>query len=133
MYELLSFSEHRDDRGSLISFESAHEIPFGIQRIYVIYDTMENIARGFHAHKTLKQVLVCLRGSCEIRLDNGTSKETIHLDTPTKGIYIQDLVWREMHNFSKNCILLVFADQYFHERDYIRDYDKYLEAISHDS
>jgi len=133
LYKLLNFKEHRDSRGALTSFESAHEIPFGIQRMYVIYDTQQDISRGFHAHKTLQQVLVCIKGSCEIKLDNGVKNEVVNLNSPLVGIYIKDHIWREMHNFSDDCILVVFADQYFHEQDYIRDYNEFLKAISDDS
>lgn len=133
MYKLLNFNEHRDDRGALIAFETAHEIPFGIQRIYMIYDTKHNVSRGFHAHKTLQQVLVCIRGSCYVKVDNGIDTEMVVLDSPLKGLYIRDNIWREMHNFTTDCILVVFADQYFHEQDYIRDYDKFLRVVSDDS
>lgn len=132
MFKLLEFTEHRDDRGALISFESAHEIPFGIQRVYTIYDTRHDISRGFHAHKTLQQVLVCIKGGCDIKLDTGSHTETITLDSPLVGLFINGHIWREMHNFSKDCVLMVFADQYFHDEDYIRDYNEFLKVVANE-
>lgn len=133
MYKLLNFTEFRDDRGALIAFESAKNIPFGIQRTYIIYDTIANIARGFHAHKSLQQVLVCIKGSCNVHLADGINHEVVRLSSPKTGLYISGYVWREMNGFSEDCVLMVFADQYYHEKDYIRDYKEFLKRVSNDT
>ena len=62
-------------------------------------------------------------------LDDGTKRSTVTLDSPTKGILIENFVWREMHNFSPECVLLVLASEYYDEGDYIRDYQEFLEII----
>jgi dTDP-4-dehydrorhamnose 3,5-epimerase-like enzyme len=51
-----------DERGSLLSLESNISIPFDIKRIYYIYGTKHGVSRGFHAHKTLKQVAIAVCG-----------------------------------------------------------------------
>lgn len=122
IFSLIEFQDISDDRGSLVAIENNRNIPFEIKRTYYIYNT-KNLARGFHAHKKLQQILICLNGSCKVNLDDGKRIQVVELNTPTLGLYITGLVWREMYDFSKDCILLVLANQYYDEDDYIRDYD----------
>lgn len=116
-----------DERGSLVSVEAMETVPFEIRRVYYIFGTQAGVARGFHAHKSLKQVAVCLAGKCRIVLDDGLRKEQVWLDSPTKGLIIEDMTWREMHDFSSDCVLLVIANNEYDEDDYIRDYVNFLE------
>ena len=121
--------EHGDERGVLISLEEQRNIPFEIRRCYFMYNLLPGVRRGFHAHKTLRQVLVCVRGSCKILLDDGTEKAVVPLDRPNKGLYITADTWREMFDFSEDAVLMVLADQLYDESDYIRNYDAFLEHI----
>ncbi|MCK4870861.1 MAG: WxcM-like domain-containing protein, partial [Gammaproteobacteria bacterium] len=84
------------------------------------------VRRGLHAHRKLKQIAVCVHGSCRISLDDGKNKKDILLDSPNKGLLIEGLVWREMYDFSADSVLMVIADDYYNEEDYIRDYDTFL-------
>lgn len=118
-----------DERGSLISLEGNDNVPFDIKRIYYIFDTKEDVERGFHAHINLKQLVIAVKGSCTFVLDNGTKKEELILDKPDQGLFIEGLIWREMKNFSSDCVLIVLASEYYNENDYIRNYDKFLEAV----
>ena len=126
---ILEFKSNGDDRGSLVALESYKNIPFDIKRVYYIFDTKTGVVRGLHAHKDLSQVMVCLKGSCRVMLDNGLLKEQVVLDSPNKGILIGSMIWREMHDFSADCVLLVLANEYYDESDYIRDYDEFLEVM----
>jgi dTDP-4-dehydrorhamnose 3,5-epimerase-like enzyme len=119
-----------DDRGSLVYLESNQLIPFQVQRVYFIYGTRAGVRRGFHAHKTLQQVLVCVSGSCRVKLDTGKSLEFVDLNSPTKGLFIGGMVWREMFDFSKDCVLLVLADTPYTEKDYIRNYTEFLKSVA---
>ena len=69
-----------------------------------------------------------VKGSCTFVLDNGTKREQIKLDNPNQGLFIEGLIWREMKNFSSDCVLVVLASEHYDESDYIRDYDKFLEV-----
>lgn len=120
-----------DERGSLIALERTI-IPFDIKRVYYIFDTKSGVSRGFHAHKTLKQVAVCISGQCRMVLDDGKSREEFWLDSPAEGIFITNMVWREMHDFTKDCVLLVLASEYYDETDYIRDYSDFIRMVHHD-
>ena len=127
----IHFQELGDTRGSLVAIEIGEEknIPFDVKRIYYIYRTEDGVSRGFHAHRKLKQVAFAISGSCEMLLDDGFIRRKITLDTPTKGILIENNIWREMHNFSDNCVLLVLASEHYDEEDYIRDYEEFLKVV----
>lgn len=123
------FQQHGDDRGHLISLEEFNDIPFEIKRVYYMYDTKQGVRRGFHAHKTLEQILVCIHGSCKILLDNGSQKKIVPLEKPYEGLYIANDIWREMYDFSADAVLMVLASEIYMEEDYIRDYDEFLKFI----
>lgn len=112
-----------DSRGSLIAIESCKNIPFDIKRVYYIFNTKHGVARGFHAHKTLKQLLVCVSGSVDIKCERKDIVEVFSLNSPSKALYINGLVWHEMLNFSNDAVLLVFASDLYNESDYIRSYE----------
>lgn len=124
--ERLTLEIRGDARGSLIAIESSFTIPFEIKRAYYIFGTSENVVRGKHAHKNLSQIMICVCGSCEVIIDNGKAREVHTLNHPTHGILIQAPVWREMQNFSHDCVLLVLADKHYDPSDYIHDYKEFL-------
>ena len=115
-----------DSRGSLISLESNKNVPFEIKRVYYIFGTQPGVSRGFHAHKDLEQVAVCVSGGCRFILDDGVTQEAIILDSPEKSIFIGPMIWHEMHDFSEDCVLMVLASAYYDEDDYIRDYNDFM-------
>lgn len=117
-----------DSRGSLIIAEACKNIPFEIKRVYCL-SNLNDQARGFHAHKNLLQVMVCLSGSCDVLLDNGKSKETIHISNSFKGLFIDKMIWHEMHNFTNDCVLMVLSSEWYDEDDYIRNYESFIELV----
>ena len=121
----LDFPPLGDNRGSLVALESNKTIPFDIKRVYYLFGTKQDVTRGLHAHLALKQVMLCVTGSCKVLLDDGVARETVTLDSPTKGLLVESLLWREMSQFSPDCVLLVIASEHYDESDYIRDYDKF--------
>lgn len=130
LIQIVNFPPLGDDRGSLVAFEAKKSVPFEIKRVYYIFGTKEGVSRGFHAHRNLKQVAVCVTGSCRFVLDNGKQREEVLLDRSTKGLIIEDLTWREMHDFSSDCVLLVLASEYYDENDYIRDYNEFIKVVN---
>lgn len=124
-----SFQQHGDERGQLVAIEEDKNVPFQIKRIYYMYDTKNGVRRGFHAHKSLKQILICIHGSCKIHLDDGKNQKEILLNHPYEGIYISNNMWREMYDFSSDAVLLVLASDYYKEEDYIRDYNEFLKYV----
>jgi len=129
-YVTTEFAVHGDDRGSLVALECGNQIPFEVKRVYYIFGTIEGVRRGFHAHKELRQILICVSGQCKIHLDNGKGETAeVLLDRPTLGLHIAADTWREMYDFSPDCVLLVLASQVYDERDYIRDYKAFLTYV----
>lgn len=123
------FQPHGDDRGQLIALEEYKDIPFTIKRVYYMYDTGKGVRRGFHAHKSLEQILVCIHGSCKVLLDNGKEKKIVPLEKPYEGLYIANDMWREMYDFSEDAVLMVLASEIYDETDYIRDYEEFLRFV----
>lgn len=115
-----------DDRGSLVALEGKKTVPFAIQRVYYLFGTNPDVSRGFHAHKKLQQVAVCVTGRCRMVLDDGKEREEVWLESPTEGLLIGNMVWREMHDFSPDCVLLVLASEHYDEADYIRSYEDFI-------
>ena len=123
------FQPHGDERGQLVALEEFKDIPFRIKRVYYMYDTADGVVRGYHEHKSLEQILVCIHGSCKVLLDNGLERKVVSLEKPYEGLYVASNMWREMFDFSPDAVLLVLASELYDESDYIRDYDKFLEYI----
>ncbi|MFA7571129.1 MAG: FdtA/QdtA family cupin domain-containing protein [Sulfurimonadaceae bacterium] len=128
-YKLIDFQILGDERGSLIAIEQGYDVPFDIKRVYYIFDTKDGVNRGFHAHINLKQICIAVKGSCIFVLDDGYKREEIKLANPNQGLLIEGLIWREMKDFSPNCILVVLASEHYSENDYIRDYNKFKEFV----
>ncbi|RYL95742.1 WxcM-like domain-containing protein [Sporolactobacillus sp. THM7-4] len=123
---LLKFKDIASHDGHLSSIEEKIDVPFKIKRVYYITGVGQEAERGFHAHKKLQQVLICLNGSIKIRIKNPIEEETVQLNNPATGLYIGPLVWHEMFDFTKESVLLVVASEHYAEEDYLRDYNHYL-------
>ncbi len=129
-YKLIDMDIHGDNRGKLIAIEGTKNIPFDIKRVYYIYDTIPEESRGFHAHKTLEQLIVAIDGACQFVLDDGKTREKVWLNSPNKALYIGKNMWREMKHFSYGCKLMVLASEYYDEKEYIRSYDEFLKEVN---
>lgn len=127
--KLNEFKVLGDNRGQLVALEANKQIPFDVKRVFYIYGTQANTPRGNHSHYKTKQFLVAVNGSCKVTLDNGKDKETFDLNKPNLGLFQDALIWGSMHDFSSDCVLMVLADEYYQDNDYIRNYDKFLEVI----
>ncbi|PKG82234.1 dTDP-6-deoxy-3,4-keto-hexulose isomerase [Colwellia sp. 75C3] len=129
LIKLIDFKSLGDERGDLVALESNKAIPFEIKRVYYIFGTAVDVSRGFHAHKALLQVAICVSGSCKILMDDGKGKESVTLNTPKQGVLIDTMQWHVMYEFSADCILLVLASEVYDEDDYIRNYKKFIERV----
>lgn len=130
--KILNFKSLGDERGQLVVLQNSKEIPFDVKRTYFLYGTKPDVPRGFHAHKKLQQVLICVSGSCDIHCECCGQKQKFILDNPQKGLLLTGMTWHEMHNFSSDAVLLVLADDFYEESDYVRDYDEFLK-LTHDN
>jgi len=119
-----------DPRGNLSIIEGEMDIPFTIQRAYWIYDVPGGETRGGHAYKTLHEFIVALSGSFDVVLNNGEQETRYHLNRSYYGLYVPQMYWRHMENFSTNSVALILANQEYDEGDYIRDFDKFKEVVN---
>jgi dTDP-4-dehydrorhamnose 3,5-epimerase-like enzyme len=121
---LINIPKVHDHRGSLAVVEN-NTIPFGIKRIYYLYDVPSDSYRGGHAHKEQESVIIALSGSFEVITNDGINEKRTLLNKPNMGLYISTNVWREIENFSSGAVCLVLASTEFNEAEYIRDYEEF--------
>lgn len=126
--QLIDIPKIEDPRGNLAVVEK-DLIPYGVQRTYYLYDVPSGAYRGGHAHKECQELLIALSGSFEVVVDDGTHKDRVMLNNPTKGLLIPTNMWRELENFSSGAVCLVLASHTFDEEDYIRDYNDFLTSV----
>lgn len=113
------------EQGSLGVIEASRHMGFDAKRLYFIHEIKDNHIRGLHAHKTLKQFLICLCGSVRVQLDNCNGSFTFNLAGPGTGILIPPGCWRKLDNFSADTIIAVLASEEYDKSDYIRDYETF--------
>ena len=119
-----------ENDGVLSIAEQLNEIPFEVERVYYIYGLEDTkLKRGFHAHKQLEQAIFCINGSFKLMIDDGNEKNYFFLNDPNKGVYMGSRLWHTMFEFSKDCIILVIASDYYDESDYIRNYSEFIEYV----
>ncbi|RVU41296.1 WxcM-like domain-containing protein [Rheinheimera riviphila] len=128
MHQLVNLDLLSDLRGDLLSLEQLKNVPFDIKRVYCLTKLHADHPRGFHAHRQLQQLVICLSGRCRFVLDDGHQKQEVWLESACQGLLLGHSVWREMYDFSEDCVLLVLASDYYDEADYIRDYQEFLAA-----
>lgn len=117
-----------DQRGNLTFIEEKNHIPFKIERTFWIYDVPGGENRGGHAYRETEEFIVALSGSFTVLLDDGHGQQEFHLSRSYYGLYVPRMVWREMIDFSTNSLALVLASTPYSAKDYIRDYNEFLNA-----
>jgi hypothetical protein len=117
-----------DHRGNLTFVEGERHVPFQVRRVFYVYDIPSGEQRGAHAHRRLHQMIVCLAGSMDVTLNDGTETRIVRLDRPWHGLHITPMIWASEGNFSPGTVYLVLASDPYDESDYLRDYDTYVAA-----
>lgn len=115
-----------NDAGNITVMENVSNIPFAVKRIYYLYDVPMNTERGGHAHYKLQQYVIAASGSFTFVLDDGKNKKEVFLNHPNKALHILPGIWREMKDFSSGSVCLVLASIEYAEKDYIRNYQDFL-------
>jgi len=113
-------------QGNITFVENFNHVPFSIERVYYIYDVPGGEERGAHAHIALRQILISAMGAFDVILDDGKGKKTFRMDRAYYGLMVQQMIWREIVNFSSGGICLVLASLPYNEHDYIRDYSQFI-------
>ncbi|MBQ9576408.1 MAG: WxcM-like domain-containing protein [Muribaculaceae bacterium] len=123
---LMELPKINDPRGNLTAIESGRDVPFKVMRNYWIYDVPSGMWRDGHAFKVQQEFIVALSGSFDVVVNDGMGNEhTYHLSRPQIGLYIPNLTWRHINNFSTNSVALVLTSTYYDANDYIEDFDEY--------
>lgn len=125
---LVSLPRVQDARGNLTFIEGGNHIGFDIKRVYYLYDVPGGAERGGHAHRELQQLFIAMSGSFDVVLDDGNVRQRFHLNRSYLGLYVPEMVWREIDNFSSGSVCMVLASLPYDESDYFREYDDYRTA-----
>jgi len=123
--KLFNISVKKDNRGYLSYLENKKELPFYIKRIYFLYKIKKNILRGDHGHKKLKQIIIAISGKFDVVINDGKKSKKFKLSKCSQGLYIPNMMWRKIENFSKNAICLVLASEKYNKEDYYNDFEKF--------
>lgn len=126
---VLQFGDLGDERGKLVVIEGGQSIPFDIKRIFYIYESDATVVRGQHANRNSEFVLVNVAGQSKVRITDGTEEFVVELNKPMMGVYIPQMIWKDMYDFSSDSVLLVLASTHYDAQEYIRDYNDYIEIV----
>lgn len=129
---IIELPKIEDLRGNLSFFESLNHIPFDIKRTYWIYDVPGGQTRGGHSFKVQHEFIIALSGSFDVKLNDGVSDVTYSLNRSYYGLYVPNMIWREILNFSTNSLALIVSSTNYCETDYIRDFDKFQKLVTNE-
>lgn len=126
--QLIKLPKILDTRGNLTFIESNVHIPFKIKRTYWIYDVPGGEIRGSHAFKKSQELIIALSGSFDIVLNDGKQESKYTLNRSYEGLYVPNLIWKSMENFSTNSLALVVSNIAYDEADYLRNFDEFKQT-----
>ena len=131
MVQMLEFDPKGDERGHMVVVEGIKDIPFEIKRIFYIYGSDKDVVRGQHANKNSEFVLINVAGTSKVKVLDGKGNEAVYsLNRPHTGIYLPQMVWKDMFDFSEDSVLLCLASTVYDATEYIRDYDEYIRIVN---
>lgn len=129
--QMLEFKENGDERGHLVICEGGIDIPFEIKRVFYIYGSDKEVVRGQHANKRSKFVMINVAGTSKVKTKDGKGNECVFsLNRPHTGIYLPNMVWKDMYDFSEDSVLLVLASEHYEPEEYIRSYDEFVKIVN---
>ncbi|HZK94668.1 MAG TPA: FdtA/QdtA family cupin domain-containing protein [Prolixibacteraceae bacterium] len=123
---IIQIDKHHHEKGNISVVENEKTIPFGVKRVYYLYDVPGGESRGGHAHKELQQLIIAASGSFNVTLDDGNVKRTFTLNHPYQGLLVVPGIWRELDDFSSGSVCLVLASHLYDASDYIIDYNQFI-------
>ena len=128
--EIVRIKENREADGTLFVMEHGREVPFPIERIFLVGRVKAGASRGDHATRETRLILFPVSGSCDVVTDNGKERETWHMDDPARGLMIEPMVWRSMRNFTPDCVMMAVCDRPFAPgQETIDDYETYRRTL----
>ena len=118
-----------DLRGSLSAGQVGSEIPFVVNRYFLVYGVPTVETRGEHAHRQCHQFLVAANGTVHVVADDGAERQEFVLDRPDMGLYLPPMTWGIQYRYSADAVLLVLASDPYDASDYIRDYAEFTALV----
>lgn len=129
--KMLEFPQRGDERGHLVIVEGMKDVPFEIKRIFYIYGSDTDVVRGQHANKKSQFVLINVAGKSKVKVKDGLGNEAVFsLNRPHTGIYLPQMVWKDMYDFSDDSVLLVLSSEHYDPDKYIRDYAEFVKLVT---
>ena len=125
--KVVSLSKYTDKRGSLIPIESGKDVDLVFKRSFFVFDVPKGEKRGYHAHRTSEQVLICPFGKCTVTVKDGNDRKDIVLDTPGKAIYVPSMIWNEILYEEENCIFLALTSETYDKEEYIGNWKEFTQ------
>jgi len=120
-----------DPRGNLSFLESNNHVPFEIKRTYWIYDVPGGEIRGSHAFKKSHEFIIALSGGFDVVLNDGKKEVKYSLNRSYYGLYVPNMLWRRVENFSTNSLALIVSSITYDQNDYIRNFNQYKKLNEH--
>ena len=120
----------RDTRGSLLFAQYDETLPFLPKRCFIVFDVGEGQTRGGHAHSTAHQFLICVKGSCVVKLDDGAVRDEVRLDRPELALYVPPMIWASQERFSSGAVLMVLASEVYDPDEYVKGYDEFVDLAA---
>lgn len=121
--------EVRDMRGDLCAAEVGADLPFVVRRSFLVYNVPNAELRGEHAHRRCHQLLMAVKGSVHVVVDDGRQREEFALDRPNLALHLPPMVWGTQYRYAPDAVLLVLASDPYDPADYVRDYDEFLRLV----
>lgn len=139
-YRLIDFSASDTGNGSLAMFQSGPAgpeipaalrglLPFDIKKVLVVSGMKPGDVRGKHAHRETQEIIIPIHGGCDFEIDDGTTVHSVSLHGMKQGLLLPPCVWRTFKNFEEGTIILIIADQFYNEKDYVRDYGEFTRMM----
>lgn len=129
--KMIEFQQRGDARGTLVVIEGQEDVPFDVKRIFYIFGSDKEVIRGQHANRRSQFALINVTGSSKVRVRDGKGNEAIFiLNRPHTGVYLPEMVWKDMYDFSEDSVLLVLSSEHYDPQEYIRNYDEFVEIVN---
>ena len=129
--KLISMDSFGDYRGNLLVGEFPRNLPFPPLRFFVVSGVPRGESRGHHAHRTNKQVLYCIDGAVNVRVNDGEEWSEYALRPGSECLFLPPLHWGEQVYESEASKLLVIASEPYSAEEYINSFDDFLRYSRH--
>ena len=111
---LIDLATYKDERGRLTAVDSS---PFQPKRVFWAHRFHRE--RGGHAHLSCEQLMVAICGTVTVTLEKDGAAETITLDRPDQGLYIEPGTFVRYIG-DRDAVCLVLASECYDRADIVK-------------